>query len=89
MPITTDERRRAWRRLSALIRGSRFVPLDRLEMEAAVDAAVLWIENNEASFNAALPTAARTELTTDEKVALFIVALEETYGGDRIPRGAE
>jgi hypothetical protein len=47
------------------------VSLTKAEFQAAVDATDDWIEANQASFNAALPTAARTNLTLTQKTLLF------------------
>lgn len=46
-------------------------------LKAAIDATDDWIESNQASFNSALPTAARNNLTLSQKTLLFcFVALK-------------
>lgn len=41
------------------------------DLQAAINATDDWIEANQASFNAALPTAFRTNATTAQKTVLF------------------
>jgi hypothetical protein len=47
------------------------IPISKAELLAAVEATDDWIETNQASYNAALPEAARTDLTTAQKTLLF------------------
>ncbi len=46
------------------------------ELRAAIDAADDWVDSNTASFNTALPAAAKAELTVKQKAELlmFVVA---------------
>jgi hypothetical protein len=46
-------------------------PLSKAEFQAAVDATDSWIDANQAAFNAALPLAARNNLTINQKTLLF------------------
>ena len=51
--------------------------LTKANMQAAINAADQWVDDNAASFNSALPTEARTMLTADEKtIVLCYVALK-------------
>lgn len=43
----------------------------KADLQAAVDATDNWIDSNAASYNAALPVAARTGLTLSQKTLLF------------------
>lgn len=45
--------------------------LSKADLRAAVDATDTWIENNQASYNAALPEVARSALTAAQKTLLF------------------
>lgn len=46
-------------------------PLSRADTQAAVDAADAWIDANAASYNGALPAAARTALTGRQKALML------------------
>ena len=45
--------------------------MSKAELLAAVNATDTWIEDNQGSFNAALPLPARIELTTAQKTLVF------------------
>jgi len=47
------------------------IALTKVEFQAAVDATDDWIEGNQASFNSALPLAARNNLSVTQKTLLF------------------
>jgi len=47
--------------------------LSKSELKSAVDATDQWIENNQASFNAALPAIPRSNLTLAQKTLIFCV----------------
>ena len=53
--------------------------LSKAELRAAVNAMDTWIDDNQASFNSALPTAARTSLTTKQKVRIFIEVIRKRW----------
>jgi len=46
--------------------------LNEADLSAAIAATDTWIDNNVASYNAALPVAARTNLTALQKTLLFV-----------------
>jgi hypothetical protein len=52
----------------------------KTELRAALDAADDWADANAASFNTALPVAARTSLTPRQKAALLLFVVNERYG---------
>jgi hypothetical protein len=56
-----------WMRDNTAVLGA----LSKADLRAAVDATDDWIDSNAASFNQALPVAARTELTATQKTFLF------------------
>ena len=53
--------------------------LSKADLRAAVDATDQWIEDNQASFNNALPTAAKTALTAKQKVRLFLAVAQKRF----------
>lgn len=68
------DRARVWRGLMRYLSGLRqALDLSKTELRAAVDATDTWIDDNQASYNSALPSAAQTNLTTAQKTLLFCV----------------
>lgn len=53
----------------------------KAQLRAAVDATDQWIEDNTASFVAALPAAFRTGSSATQKTALFMYVLMRRSGG--------
>lgn len=53
--------------------------LSKSELRVAVNATDQWIEDNQASFNLALPIPARTALTQKQKVRLFMEVARRKY----------
>jgi hypothetical protein len=45
--------------------------LTKAELRAAIDATDQWIEDNQASYNTAIPQPARAELSTQQKTLIF------------------
>ena len=80
--LDSNQRQRVLRLLGQRI-SSRREPfsLNRSDLTAAIVATDDWIEANAASFNAALPAAARTGLTASQKVELFSLVAELRFGG--------
>jgi hypothetical protein len=71
--LTTEQRQhisnglmRYWSSLAEEITG-----MNKNDIKAAVDATDTWIDNNQSSYNTALPSAARTNLTQAQKTLLF------------------
>ena len=78
--LTSADRQAIWSEFMET--GSREwqeIGLLKPELRAAVDAADAWIDSNSASFNAALPTTARTNLTTKQKVRLFLLVAKQRW----------
>jgi hypothetical protein len=67
--MAETERDRTFRQLMREIPGT--MPLLKAELRAAIDATDSWIDNNQASYNTALPVAARNGLTLTQKTFLF------------------
>ena len=55
--------------------------LTKPQMLAAVNATDDWIDANAAAFNAALPLAARNNLTTQQKAELLAIVVLKRFGG--------
>lgn len=65
------------RQVSA-IRGS-LGNLTKAQLKAAFDAADTWVDSNAASFNSALPAAARSALTASQKALILQLVVERRY----------
>ena len=74
MAVLPDaDRLRVWRGLSRWWSNNREVfGLTKAELQAAVAATDVWIDNNAAAYNAALPVAARNRMTATQKTLLFV-----------------
>lgn len=53
--------------------------LTKAELRDAVNATDTWINNNAASYNAALPTAAQSGLTANQKERLFLLVAKRRF----------
>lgn len=70
--LETTDRARIWRGLMRYWSKQReTVSVDKSELLAAVNATDAWIDTNSASYNQALPEAARTNLSAAQKTLLF------------------
>ncbi len=54
--------------------------LTKADIKAAVDATDDWIDDNQASFNTALPNPFKTTATLDQKTLLFVIVALERAG---------
>lgn len=72
MPLTTQQRGRlGGDAMAELSREREPIPLTKAQLAAALAAVDDWVEANTASLNAALPTAARNNLSTRQKARLL------------------
>lgn len=55
------------------------VAITKIQLRNAIDAADAWVDANAASFNSALPTAARTGLTALQKAMLLVWIVEKRF----------
>lgn len=71
--LPDNDRRRIWAGLMRYWSNLRegLPNMSKVDLRAAVDATDDWIEDNQASFNAALPDAFRNNATLDQKTLLF------------------
>lgn len=81
--LSTEDRERIWRGLMRYWSNLREeVAVSKPELLAAVVATDTWIDDEQASYNAALPLAARENLTSVQKTLLFVaVALMRVSPG--------
>lgn len=59
--------------------------VSKADLRAAVDATDVWIDGNTSSYNTALPTAARTALSLQQKTLLFCYVAMRRAGLLRTP----
>lgn len=72
--LSTEDRQRIWRGLMRWWSSTHEAyPLSKAQLQAAVDATDTWIDQNQASYNTALPQAARDGLSAAQKTLLFCV----------------
>ena len=72
--LTTEQRQQVWRGLMRYWSRLREpMALSKSDLQAAIDATDTWIDDNQVSFNNALPAAAKTNLTAAQKTVLFCV----------------
>jgi len=70
--LSTETRQKVWRGfMRYLSRLRQPLDLNKSELQAAVNATDTWIDDNQASFNSALPAAAQSGLTIMQKTLLF------------------
>lgn len=55
------------------------IPILKAQVRAAIDAVDAWIEANAASFNSALPAAARNNLTPAQKARLLTLVARRRF----------
>lgn len=51
----------------------------KADLRAAINAADQWIDDNAASYNSALPAAARTTLTAKQKARILVHVIRKRY----------
>jgi hypothetical protein len=70
--LSTEDRQRIWRGLMRLWSNDyESVGINKTDLQAAVNATDTWINDNQTSYNAALPAAAQAGLTASQKTLLF------------------
>ena len=74
--LPAADRLRIWRGLSRWWSNLREnCALNKADLQAAVTASDAWVDSNSASFNSALPVAARNNLTTSQKSLLLVAVI--------------
>lgn len=82
MAVLTTAERTALRAALAKELSNERDPLGLLvkaDLQAALDATDTWVEDNQASFNAAIPEPAKTELTAQQKARLFMFVVRRRF----------
>lgn len=78
--LSETERRNLWARFMEDLSNRReAIGINKADLRAAVDAVDTWVENNQASFNSALPETARTGLTANQKAVLLMYVVNKRY----------
>lgn len=72
MALSTEDRQRIWRGFMRYLSNAREpLALTKDQLLAAINATDDWIDDNQASYNQALPAAAQSNLTIAQKTLLF------------------
>lgn len=70
--LSTADRQRVWRGFMRYISMLHEpIGIDKIELQAAINATDTWIDNNQSSFNSALPVASQSGMTASQKTLLF------------------
>lgn len=78
--LTNEQRRQIWAEYMKDISSDRETcSITKADLRAAFDALDDWFDANAATLNSALPTAARTGLTTAQKARLLMLVVRERY----------
>ncbi len=78
--LTDNQREEVWAEIMRLW-SRQLMPtsLNKSELRAFVDAVDQWIDDNQASFNSAIPEPAKSALTQKEKVRGFMLVAEKRF----------
>lgn len=88
--LSETDRARAWRALMRYWSNQReSVAVTKDQLRAAVDAVDSWIDANGAALNTALPAAARTALTLEQKALVLATVALMRRSPDLVARIAE
>lgn len=81
--LSTQDRQRVWRGMMRFWSGQRtsVAGITKADLQAAVNAVDDWANTNAAGFNAALPTAFRTNATAGQKALLLAVVALARFDG--------
>lgn len=81
MAVLSDNDRRAlWAELmQEMSAGGEPCLITKVQLRAALDAADVWADGNAASYNSALPTAARNNLTGRQKARLLAFVIRRRW----------
>ena len=78
--LTNADRQELWAEYMRFSSNTREeIGLSKDELRTAVDATDDWINANQASFNDALPIAAKSNLTQKQKVRLFLEVAQKRF----------
>lgn len=78
--LSNEDRVEIWRDIMNALSGEREpCALTKTDLRAAIDAADAWVDANKASYNNALPAAARTALTPAQKARLLTIVIKKRF----------
>lgn len=79
MAILSDaDRREAWARW--MRENQEEIGIPKADLRAAVNAADQWVEDNQASYNSAIPQPARSAMTDKQKARLLFYVVDKRFG---------
>lgn len=74
--LTNADRIVIWQKMmESMSRANEPCAINKTQLRAAIDAADDWADTNAASYNSALPVAARTNLTANQKARLLALVI--------------
>lgn len=76
--LTEEDRFAAWKDYMA--KNTEEFSLSKTDVRAAIDAADIWVQDNKASFNTALPVAARNALSATQKANVLLFVVMKRFG---------
>lgn len=81
MPVLPDQDRfDTWAEFMKLLSTEReVINLNKIDLRATVDAADVWLNNNKASFKAALPAIAQANLTNAQIARLLVLLVAKRH----------
>lgn len=65
--------------MESMSRANEACTITKPQLQAAVDATDTWVDDNAASFNTALPAAARNGLTQKQKARLLMLVVAKRF----------
>lgn len=78
--LSSNDRAALWSEfMSEVSQNRESVDLVKADLRAAVDAIDSWVDDNQASFNSALPLPARTALTAKQKARLLMFVVRRRW----------
>jgi len=77
--LSDNDRIAVWRQWMQENKEAIAGALTKAELRAAIDAADTWANDNQSAYNTALPTPARTVLSTPQKVAVLMFVVAKRY----------
>ena len=85
--LSSEGRAQVWRGMMRYLSKTREpIAIIKSDLQSAVIATDVWIDNNAASYNAALPAAAQAGLTATQKTLLFVAVALARSSADLLRR---
>ncbi len=78
--LSNANRIEVWAKMmESMSRANEPCTINKTQLRAAIDAADDWADANAASFNSALPTAARNNLSSSQKARLLMLVIARRF----------